>query len=77
MQGWQTPYLGLRELPREISAFELQAFFSFGPAEKELIERRRGDRGQTVGRRGDRCGPAADRDAAQEPCEPEPQNDRP
>ena len=44
MQGWQTPYLGLRELPREISAFELQAFFSFGPAEKELIERRRGDR---------------------------------
>src|ERR1017187_4924680 len=29
MQGWQTPYLGLRDLPRELSEFELQAFFSF------------------------------------------------
>jgi hypothetical protein len=29
MQGWQTPYLGLRELPREFTEFELQAFFSF------------------------------------------------
>jgi hypothetical protein len=26
MQGWHTPHLGLRDLPREISAFELQAF---------------------------------------------------
>ena len=29
MQGWQTPYLGLRDLPRELTEFELQAFFSF------------------------------------------------
>ena len=43
MQGWHTPYLGLRDLPREISAFELQAFFTFSRAERELIERRRGD----------------------------------
>jgi hypothetical protein len=43
MQGWHTPYLGLRELPREISAFELQAFFTFSPTERELIERRRGE----------------------------------
>jgi Domain of unknown function (DUF4158) len=43
MQGWHTPYLGLRELPREISAFELQAFFTFSRAERELIERRRGE----------------------------------
>jgi hypothetical protein len=28
MQGWQTTYLGVRELPREISTFELQAFFT-------------------------------------------------
>jgi hypothetical protein len=43
MQGWQTPYLGLRELPREITEFELQAFFTFSRAERELIEARRGD----------------------------------
>jgi len=40
MQGWHTPYLGLRELPREFGQFELQAFFTFGRAELELIERR-------------------------------------
>jgi TnpA family transposase len=43
MQGWQTPYLGLRDLPRELTDFELQAFFSFSQAELELISRRRGD----------------------------------
>ena len=41
MQGWHPPYLGLRELPREFSPFELQAFFTFSLAERELIERRR------------------------------------
>ncbi len=43
MQGWQTSYLGLRDLPRELSEFELQAFFSFGRSELGLIARRRGD----------------------------------
>jgi hypothetical protein len=43
MQGWQTPYLVLRDLPRELTEFELQAFFSFSRAELELIARRRGD----------------------------------
>src|ERR1035438_4715172 len=43
MQGWQTPYLGLRDIPREFSEFELQAFFSFSRTEHELIARRRGD----------------------------------
>lgn len=43
MQGWQTPYLGLRDLPRELTEFELQAFFSFSRAELALIARRRGD----------------------------------
>ena len=28
MQGWQTTHLGMRELPRDISGFELQAFLA-------------------------------------------------
>lgn len=43
MKGWQTPYLGLRDIPRDLSRFELQAFFTFSRAERELIEARRGD----------------------------------
>ena len=31
MQGWQTSYLGLRDMPGDISEFELQAFFQFQP----------------------------------------------
>jgi len=29
MQSWHTTYLGLKDLPRELSSFELQAFFTF------------------------------------------------
>lgn len=43
MQGWQTTYLGMRELPRDINGFELQAFFTFSHAERELIGARRGE----------------------------------
>lgn len=43
MQGWQTTFLGMRELPHDLSAFELQAFFTFSRAEHELIQTRRGD----------------------------------
>jgi TnpA family transposase len=43
MQGWRASFLGLRDLPRELSDFELQAFFTFSRAELELISRRRGD----------------------------------
>jgi hypothetical protein len=43
MRGRQTPYLGLRDLPRELTEFELQALFSFSRAELEPIARRRGD----------------------------------
>lgn len=43
MKGWQTTCLSMRELPRDISGFELQAFFTFSPAERALIEARRGD----------------------------------
>ncbi len=42
MQNWRTPYLGLRELPRELSAFELQTFFTFSKAERDAINARRG-----------------------------------
>src|SRR5260370_15386941 len=44
MQGWQTTYLGMRALPREISTCELEAFFTCSPAECELIAARRGNR---------------------------------
>ncbi len=43
MQGWQTTFLGLRELPRDISDFEMTAFFTFDGAEREAINARRGD----------------------------------
>jgi hypothetical protein len=43
MQGWHTTYLGMRELPREISTFEMQAFFTFEGAEREVIDARRSD----------------------------------
>jgi hypothetical protein len=40
MQGWQTTYLGMKELPRELGPFELQAFFTSSPAEPELVAAR-------------------------------------
>ena len=42
MQNWHTTYLGLKELPRELSAFELQAFFTFSRAERTVIDSRHG-----------------------------------
>ena len=42
MQSWQTTYLGLKDLPRELSAFELQTFFTFSRAEREVIDTRYG-----------------------------------
>ncbi|WP_210547698.1 hypothetical protein [Rhodoferax sp. PAMC 29310] len=43
MQGWQTTFLGMRELPRDISDFEMKAFFTVDGAEREAINARRGD----------------------------------
>ena len=43
MQSWQTTYLGLKDLPRELSAFELQTFFTFSQAERAVIDIRRSD----------------------------------
>jgi len=42
MQSWQTTYLGLKDLPRELSAFELKTFFTFSRAEREVIDARYG-----------------------------------
>ena len=43
MQSWHTSHLGLRELSREISSFELQSFFTCSRAERELISALRGN----------------------------------
>ena len=42
MHSWHTTYLSLKELPRELSAFELQAFFAFSRAERAVIDARHG-----------------------------------
>ena len=43
MQSWQSSLLGIRALPRDLSEFELQAFFTLGADERRLIETRRTD----------------------------------
>ena len=42
MESWQTTYLGLKELPRQLSTFELQNFFTFSRAERTAIDGRYG-----------------------------------
>jgi hypothetical protein len=42
MNHWQTTFLGLKQLPRELSGFEIEAFFTFTASERALIEARRG-----------------------------------
>ena len=41
MQQWRAAFLGRRRLPRALSAFELEAFFTFTGAERRAIEQRR------------------------------------
>jgi hypothetical protein len=41
MDNWQSTFLGLKRLPRELTAFEIEAFFTFTRAERQLIEDRR------------------------------------
>ena len=43
MQSWQSTFLGIRAIPRDLSDFELQAFFTFSADERRLIETRRTD----------------------------------
>lgn len=41
MNKWQATFLGLKQLPRELSGFEIEAFFTFTLAERQMIEDRR------------------------------------
>jgi hypothetical protein len=42
MQDWHSTCLGRRTLPRDLSAFEIEAFFNFSDTERRVIEDRRG-----------------------------------
>jgi hypothetical protein len=42
MQDWHSTCLGRRTLPRDLSAFEIEAFFHFSEVERRVIEDRRG-----------------------------------
>jgi hypothetical protein len=41
MDSWHATFLGLRYLPREVSAFEVEVFFQFSTEEARIIEERR------------------------------------
>ena len=41
MNDWHTTCLGLKRLPRALTAFEIEAFFNFSVAERRVIEERR------------------------------------
>ena len=42
MDNWHATFLGLKQFPHELTAFEVEAFFTFTDAERALIEERRG-----------------------------------
>jgi hypothetical protein len=41
MDGWHSTFLGLRQLPKTLTDFELQAFFTFSDDECAVIDERR------------------------------------
>ena len=41
MNDWQSTWLGRRSLPRDLSGFEIEAFFTFSGNERRVIEERR------------------------------------
>ena len=41
MDSWHATFLGLRHLPREVTAFEVEVFFQFSAEEARIIEARR------------------------------------
>jgi len=43
MDHWRVPYLGLGQIPPDLTAFELDIFFTSSPKEVELIDSRRSD----------------------------------
>src|SRR5271168_3602786 len=38
MNDWQSTYLGLGALPRDLSGFEIEAFFTYSEPERRLID---------------------------------------
>ena len=42
MTDWHMTRLGLKRLPRELTIFEIEAFFNFSPDERRVVEERRG-----------------------------------
>jgi hypothetical protein len=40
MDSWHATFLGLRHLPREVTAFEVEVFFQFSAEEARVIEER-------------------------------------
>ena len=42
MNDWQWTWLGRRSLPRDLSGFEIEAFFNCSNAERRVIDERRG-----------------------------------
>jgi hypothetical protein len=41
MDSWHATFLGLQHLPREVTGFEIEAFYQFSAEECRLIEQRR------------------------------------
>jgi hypothetical protein len=41
MDSWHATFLGIRHLPREVTAFEIEVFFQFSAEEARIIEERR------------------------------------
>jgi len=37
MNDWQSPYLGRGALPRDLSGFEIEAFFTYSESERRII----------------------------------------
>jgi hypothetical protein len=41
MNGWRATFFGLKQIPRELTAFEIEAFLTFTAAERAVTEPRR------------------------------------
>ena len=41
MNPWQATFFGLKQIPRELTAFEKEAFFTITATEPQVIEQRR------------------------------------
>ncbi|MGI9303610.1 MAG: DUF4158 domain-containing protein [Gammaproteobacteria bacterium] len=41
MDRWHTSWLGLKQFPSELSAFDLDQFFTLSPADQQIVETRR------------------------------------